>query len=293
MSFPFRNEIEILDAAVRASTGGTFVQLSDGITHYEISGSEAGAPVILIHGFSIPSFIYDPTFKFLSQAGLQILRYDLFGRGLSDRPPVRNNLDFFLRQLTELIEALRFTRKVHLIGLSMGGLIASAFAARRPERIASLVLIDPSGAKALDASWALRFARIPILSEIVFGQLGERILVNSAAKDLYGPVLVARLQEQFRSQMRYKGFTRSILSTIRNDMLGAHLDIYRALGKLDLPTLLFWGRNDRTIPFEQSGLLRQIMPNVELHVIGDCGHIPHYEKPNEVNPILLNFLKRS
>ncbi len=293
MSFPFRNEIEILDAAVRASTGGTFVQLSDGITHYEISGSEAGAPVILIHGFSVPSFIYDPTFKFLSQAGLQILRYDLFGRGLSDRPPVRNNLDFFLRQLTELIEALRFTRKVHLIGLSMGGLIASAFAARRPERIASLVLIDPSGAKALDASWALRFARIPILSEIVFGQLGERILVNSAAKDLYGPVLVARLQEQFRSQMRYKGFTRSILSTIRNDMLGAHLDIYRALGKLDLPTLLFWGRNDRTIPFEQSGLLRQIMPNIELHVIEDCGHIPHYEKPNEVNPILLNFLKRS
>lgn len=293
MSFPFRNEIEILDAAVRASTGGTFVQLSDGITHYEISGSEAGAPVILIHGFSVPSFIYDPTFKFLSQAGLQILRYDLFGRGLSDRPPVRNNLDFFLRQLTELIEALRFTRKVHLIGLSMGGLIASALAARRPERIASLVLIDPSGAKALDASWALRFARIPILSEIVFGQLGERILVNSAAKDLYGPVLVARLQEQFRSQMRYKGFTRSILSTIRNDMLGAHLDIYRALGKLDLPTLLFWGRNDRTIPFEQSGLLRQIMPNIELHVIEDCGHIPHYEKPNEVNPILLNFLKRS
>ncbi|HRQ32820.1 MAG TPA: alpha/beta hydrolase, partial [Anaerolineales bacterium] len=271
----------------------TFVQLSDGITHYEISESEAGAPVILIHGFSVPSFIYDPTFKFLSQAGLQILRYDLFGRGLSDRPPVRNNLDFFLRQLTELIETLRFTRKVHLIGLSMGGLIASAFAARRPERIASLVLIDPSGAKALDASWALRFARIPVLSEIVFGQLSERILVNSAAKDLYGPVLVARLQEQFRSQMRYKGFTRSILSTIRNDMLGAHLDIYRALGKLDLPTLLFWGRNDRTIPFEQSDLLRQTMPNVELHVIEDCGHIPHYEKPNEVNPILLNFLKRS
>lgn len=293
MSFPFRDEIEILNAAVRASTGGTFVQLSDGITHYEIGGSEASAPVILIHGFSVPSFIYDPTFKFLSQAGLQILRYDLFGRGLSDRPPVRNNLDFFLRQLTELIEALRLIRKIHLVGLSMGGLIASAFAARRPERIASLVLIDPSGAKALDASWALRFARIPILSEIVFGQLGERILVNSAAKDLYGPVLVARLQEQFRSQMRYKGFTRSILSTIRNDMLGAHLDIYRALGKLDLPTLLFWGRNDRTIPFEQSGLLRQIMPNIELHVIEDCGHIPHYEKPNEVNPILLNFLKRS
>ncbi|MBE7535159.1 MAG: alpha/beta hydrolase [Anaerolineales bacterium] len=293
MSFSSRDEIEILDAAIRASTGGTFIQLSDGITHYEIGGSEANAPVILIHGFSVPSFIYDPTFKFLSQAGLQILRYDLFGRGLSDRPPVRNNLDFFLRQLTELMEALRFTRKVHLVGLSMGGLIASAFAVRRSERIASLVLIDPSGAKALDDSWALGFARIPVLSEIVFGQLGERILVNGAAKDLYGPVLVARLQEQFRLQMRYRGFTRSILSTIRNGMLDAHLDIYRALGKLDLPTLLFWGRNDRTIPFEQSDLLRQAIPNIEFHIIEDCGHIPHYEKPNEVNPILLNFLRRS
>ena len=93
--------------------------------------------------------------------------------------------------------------------------------------------------------------------------------------------------------MQFKGFKRAVLSTIRNNMLGSFMSVYRELGKIDRDILLFWGRNDNTVPFEHSRDLRPALPNAEFHVIENCGHIPHYEKPEEVNPILLDFLSRS
>src|SRR6188474_1119538 len=109
MSFVFRDETKELNDETRRSADGSFIQLPDGITHYELAGNENGKPVILIHGFSVPYFIYDPTFEFLTHSGFLVLRYNLFGRGLSDRPRRRYNLDLFLKQLADMLEALRFT----------------------------------------------------------------------------------------------------------------------------------------------------------------------------------------
>lgn len=293
MSFPYREENKELNNETRGSAGGSFIQLPDGMTHYELGGNESGEAVVLVHGFSVPYFIYDPTYEFLTRSNYQVLRYDLFGRGFSDRPRVRNNLDFFVRQLAGLLDALRFNQRVNLVGLSMGGPIASAFTVRYPERVNKLILIDPSGAKPIDIAWTVRFARVPILAELAYGQIGSSKFVNSVAKDFFDPSLVEQFQQRYKVQMQYKGFMRSILSTIRNDMLNSNIEIYRSLGKLGIPILLLWGRNDRTVPFEQSSLLRDVMPDAEFHVIENCGHIPHYERPAEVNPIILNFLRQT
>ncbi|MBV6451836.1 MAG: 2-hydroxy-6-oxo-6-phenylhexa-2,4-dienoate hydrolase [Anaerolineales bacterium] len=294
MSFPYRDETEELnDETRKRAENGAFAQLPNGVTHYELSGNESAEAVVLVHGFSVPYFIYDPTFEFLARSGFRVLRYDLFGRGFSDRPRARYNLDFFVRQLAELLEALRLTRRVNLVSLSMGGPIASAFALRYPERIRKLVLIDPAGAKPIDTTLAIRLARVPILAELAYNLLGGKNLVNGIADDFFNPALVEQFQARYKIQMQYKGFIRAILSTIREKMLGTHSELYRALGKTDHPILLLWGRNDKTVPFEQSALLREALPNAEFHVIEDCGHIPHYEKPDEVNPILLNFLRQS
>jgi pimeloyl-ACP methyl ester carboxylesterase len=92
--------------------------------------------------------------------------------------------------------------------------------------------------------------------------------------------------------MQYKGFKQAILSTVRNGMLGSFMDCYQRIGKMDRPVLLFWGRQDHTVPFRYSNDLRQAIPHAEFHVIENSGHIPHYEKPEEVNPVLLGFLKK-
>ena len=288
-----RAEIKELNEDTRNSTGGAFVQLLNGYTHYELDGNESGEVVVLIHGFSVPYFIYDPTFKYLTQSGFRVLRYDLFGRGFSDRPHTHYNLDLFVRQLADLLDALRFRRPVNLIGLSMGGLIASAFTVLHPQRVHKLVLIDPAGAKAIALTPALRGAKLPFVAEAVLSVVGSAALIQSVAKDFFDPALVVHFMAQYKIQMQYRGFRQALLSTIRNGMLDSFIQIYQALGKMDKDILLFWGRNDTIVPIEHSLILCAALPNVQFQVIEDCGHIPHYEKPDEVNPILLEFLRNA
>ncbi|GAB4465446.1 MAG: alpha/beta fold hydrolase [Anaerolineales bacterium] len=301
MPFPLF-ETKRLDDEARAAAGGSFVTLTDGVTHYELSndsplpraeGLGVRDTVVLVHGFSVPYFIFDPTFDFLTQSGFRTLRYDLFGRGFSDRPRLRYNIDLFVRQLLDLLDALRFTSPVSLIGLSMGGPITAAFTARYAERVKSLTLIDPAGGRAVSLSPMLKAMKLPGLAEAIFGLVGSESLLKSAAKDFFDPELVEMFLEKYKVQMQYKGFKRAILSTIRNNMLGSFIETYRTLGKMDKPVLLVWGRNDTTVPFEHSNDLRAAVPQAEFHVIEECGHIPHYEKPAEFNPILLEFLKKN
>ena len=290
MPFPLFETKQLNDEA-RKSAGGSFVPLPDGITHYELSNSKNGEIVVLVHGFSVPYFIFDPTFDFLTQSGFRTLRYDLFGRGFSDRPRVRYNIDLFVRQLLDLLDALRFTRPVSLVGLSMGGPITATFTARHPGRVKSLTLIDPAGVRPVSLTPTLKAMKLPGIAEAVFGLVGSESLLKSAAKDFFDPEMVGMFLDRYKVQMQYKGFKRAILSSIRNGMLDSFMETYRAAGKMDKPVSIFWGRNDITVPFEHSHDLRAAMPNAEFHVIEDCGHIPPYENPAEFNPILLEFFR--
>ncbi|HNS59443.1 MAG TPA: alpha/beta hydrolase [Anaerolineales bacterium] len=293
MLFPVRNETKEMNADARNSAGGSFIQLPGGITHYETGGNESSEIVVLAHGFSVPYFIYDPTFESLSHSGFRVIRYDLFGRGYSDRPQAKYDIDFFVTQLADLLDVLRISSPVSLVGLSMGGPIASTFAVRHPERIRNLVLIDPAGAKPISTSPLLWVAKLPQVAEAVLRLVGSDFMVESIADDFFDPALVAHFQERYRVQMQYKGFMYAILSTIRNGMFSSFLDAYRQLGAMETRVLLFWGRNDKTVPFEHSALLREAIPNLEFHAIEGCGHLPHYEKPEQVNPILLEFLRQT
>lgn len=293
MTFPYITETEELTEAVRARAGGSFIQLSDGVCHYEITQHAIhDTPVVLIHGFSVPYFIWDPTFDFLAKSGFRVLRYDLFGRGYSDRPRLRYDIHLFVRQLEDLLDALDISEPVHLAGLSMGGPISAAFTEKCPARVQRHILIDPAGAKPIRLSPILKLAKIPVLSDLALGLAGDESLLKGIASDFYDPALIEQFLERYRPQMRIKGFKRAILSTIRHGMLDSFYETYRRVGKLHKPTLLIWGRRDATVPFEQNALIRQAIPHAAFHVIEHCGHIPHYEKPEEVNLILYEFLSR-
>ena len=291
MPFPF-SESKQLNNQTRQQADGSFIELTDGVVHYELSNPDKEQAVVLVHGFSVPYFIFDPTFKFLTQSGFRTLRYDLFGRGFSDRPHKRYNIDLFIDQLHDLLDALRFTHPVNLIGLSMGGPITGTFTARFPERVKSLTLIDPAGARSVSLTPMVKAMKIPGVAEAVFGLIGSEILLKSAAKDFFDPELIGMFLDKYKVQMQYKGFNRAILSSIRNDMLGSFVEAYKSVNESKIPVLLFWGRNDKTVPFEHSADLRAMLLDAEFHVIENCSHIPHYEKPDGVNPILLEFLRR-
>ena len=289
-TFPYISETEELNDVIRANTSGSFVQLSDGYTHYELSGPEDGQPVVLVHGFSVPYFIWDPTFEFLAESDFRVLRYDLFGRGFSDRPKSRYEVDLFCKQLRELLDILGF-EKVTLIGLSMGGPITATFTERYPHRVRKLVLVDPAGARPVTVPGLLKALTTPGFGELALGLFGRGFLLKDIKSDFYDPVNVKAFVKKYMVQMKYKGFMRALLSTMRFGMLGDFSPTYRKIGELGTPTQLFWGRNDRTVPFPYSDDIRSGIPQVEFYAIEDCGHIPHFEKPDVVNPLLLEFLK--
>jgi pimeloyl-ACP methyl ester carboxylesterase len=290
--FPYLGETEELDESSRVSMPGKFVQLKDGFTHYQLAGPQNGSPVVLVHGFSVPYFIWDPTFDYLTNKGFRVLRFDLFGRGFSDRPKSRYDIHLFYKQLSELVETLKIRIPINLIGLSMGGPITATFASRKPEYISKIAFIDPVGAAGFSLSPALTFATLPGIGELGFGLFGSDTLVKGIATDFFGSHLVEQFQEKYRAQMKYKGFKRAILSTMRNGMLGDFSNIYRKVGENSIPALLLWGEQDQTVPYEQNKLIRKLIPDIEFHSIQECGHIPHYEKPELINPILLQFLTK-
>ena len=287
--FIYRGESKEIDDEVRASTCGSFIRLSDGYTHYEISGPDNGQFVVLVHGFSVPYFIFDPTFRFLVGAGFRVLRYDLLGRGFSDRPHVKYNIDIFINQLKELLDALNI-KQVNLIGLSMGGAIASAFTASFPERVRRLALMDSIGTRPAPLSWIYKAAILPGISELILGLAGTERMVQGVASDFFNRDHVKMFEDQYRVQLQYRGFKRAILSTLRNQTVDGIPEVYQRLGKLDMPVLLIWGRNDRTLPLEQSRGILSAVPRAKFHIIDNCGHIPHYEKPEEVNHLIRQFL---
>lgn len=289
-TFPYLSETEELNDAARAAAPGSFVQLSDGCTHYQLNGPSDGQPVVLVHGFSVPYFIWDPTFKFLTESGFHVLRYDLFGRGYTDRPQVRYNIDLFCKQLRELLDTLGLDR-IKLVGLSMGGPISASFTARYTSKVEKLVLVDPAGGRAVTLARILKGATAPGFGELAFGLVGRRQMTRSVKSDFYDPANIKAFVEQYMIQMKYKGFMRAILSTVRNGMLGEFSSTYREVGNQGTPTMLLWGRDDKTVPFSHSEDILAAIPQAEFHAFDHCGHLPHYEKPDEVNPLLLEFLR--
>ena len=289
--FSFQTETRELNDDVRRQTGGSYVELPAGVTHYELGNPTRDQTVVLVHGFSVPYYIFDPTFQFLTRHGFRVLRYDLFGRGFSDRPLAEYNIDLFFQQLADLLDALRLVRPVNLLGLSMGGPIAAAFTARFPERVGRLILIDPAGARPIARSRLLKVVATPGVGDALLILAGEGVLVRGMAADFFDQKLVDQFQQRYRIQMQYKGFRRALLSTIRNNMLESFIGVYRSIGRLGTPTLLLWGEHDTTVPLRHSDELRRAVPHTEFHVIQYCSHIPHYEKPEETNALLLEFLR--
>jgi pimeloyl-ACP methyl ester carboxylesterase len=284
-----RGETRALEVAARSTAPGSFLQLTDGCTHFELAGAPGRPTVVLIHGFTVPYFVWDPTYGTLVDSGIRTLRYDLFGRGYSDRPDADYDIDLFCRQLEDLLDALNAS-SVALVGLSMGGPIAASFAVRHPHRVQRMVLIDPSGAGGMALGLFYRLATLPLVGEVLMGLFGTEQLAGLVAGDFYDSSEVELFKRRFLLQMEFAGFKHAILSTVRQGMLGDFTDTYARLGQSNIPVLLLWGRHDRTVPFSGSRRLLRLLPYAEFHPIENAGHIPHFEQPELVNPLLLDFL---
>ena len=291
-AFAPKVETLVMDERARAGAEGDFIALGDGIVHYELAGPEEAPAIVFLHGFSTPYLIWDFNFSAVSAAGYRSLRYDLYGRGFSDRPRnVEYGPDLFDRQLLQLIEGLKLRTPLTLAGVSMGGAISVLFAERHPELVNGLILVDPAGFP-MPLPLAVKLLRVPGLGEVLMRLLGDRSIREGMAANFFDPSLLPDFARKFAVQLQYQGYQRAQLSTLRNLPLRTLEESYRAVGAAGTPVLLVWGRADPLIPFETTQKVQAAIPQAELLAVDRAAHTPNYERPEMVNPAILGFLGR-
>jgi pimeloyl-ACP methyl ester carboxylesterase len=211
-----------------------------------------------------------------------------FGRGLSDRPAARYDPEFFDQEIQDLLAALNAGDKVDLVGTGMGATIAAAFVNRHPARAGKLVMIDPGYRTGYEIPIRLRlpFSRDYTMAIRASG------MAESQWNDFVHPERFPHYLDAYREQMRYRGFRQAILSTMLNYWPEDSTAEYRQLGKTGRPVLLFWGVADASTRLPLSAKVREDVPQAEFHAVPDAGHLPAYERPEVVNPILIEFLRR-
>lgn len=240
----------------RHGATGEFAQLSQGVTHYRWTGSSRGPVAIVIHGMATPMVAMEELSKGLGTQGYRVLMYDLYGRGLSDAPRGLQNRAFFLRQLSDLIAYLGLREDVTLVGYSVGGNIATAFATENPALVKQLILIA-SGGILVNTSWFSRFCQnTPLLGDWLHGMLGERRIEKSIP--LYGKTKeIDRVLRSQRKELKRRGYLPALLSTRRGILSEIQEKEHRQLGKQGIPVVAVWGGSDPIVPLRALGNLAE------------------------------------
>ena len=271
---------------------GAYAQLSDGKVRYELAGPENAELVVLIHGLIGHMHVWDYQFQFLLEKGYRVLRFDLYGRGFSERVKGEHGGELFMAQLSELLQFLKIERKFHLVGLSMGGAISTRFTSHHPEKVKSIFLVDCYGIPTPNDP-GIRVMQPRLIGEALIGTLGGPILKRAPIKGVYDKKKHAGFAKWFSAPLVIKGSKRALLSTLRNFMLENHVPHYERLNHLDIPKLILWGKEDAVLPFEYGKQIHGLLPNARFEVFEKCGHVPQFEEPEKFNALMFNWLKEN
>ncbi|PWB80674.1 MAG: hypothetical protein C3F08_03845 [Candidatus Methylomirabilota bacterium] len=266
-------------------------RIDKGTIAYIVTGD--GPPLLLLHGLGGEIWMWEKQVAALS-ARYRLYIPDLLGFGYSDRPKVEYTPSLFIEMIRQFMDQLGVNR-AGLIGNSMGGGIAWAFALTHPKRVDTLVLIDAMPPQVVGAvrnrflRWFLAIRRFPLLSCLAIAVRTRGIVREALTQIIHDDRLIteAVVERQYRIS-RLTGTARVVASTIRyTDEVARYAD---ALATLRAPTLIIWGQQDDLFPVEIGQRLHASIPNSTLIVIPDSGHIPMWETPDQTNQAILEFL---
>jgi 3-oxoadipate enol-lactonase len=260
-----------------------FVRVNGINLAYYVSGR--GAPVLMIQGLggraadwgSIPERLA-PRFE--------VITFDNRGTGKSDKPDTEYSLEGMADEAVAVLQAAGH-QQAHVVGLSMGGMIAQLVALRHPQRVRKLVLLSttPGGSHTVPPAPAAMAALIPDMT-----QPPEQI-VRSAMRAITAPgfteahpeVLSDIVQTAMSAPTPQFVFARQMAAIMASDR-------YADLPTIRVPTLVIHGDADPLVPFANGRTLAERIPGAQLAALHGCGHLAMWEQPQELAQVLLGFL---
>ena len=266
---------------------GNFVLLSHGMTYYEEanSASDVGT-LIFVHGFSVPSYIWSPTYETAAQKGYRVIRMDLYGRGYSANPNVPYTDTLFAKQVLELLEYLN-VKQANFLGLSNGGRVISKIAFLNKNVVQRLIYVASSGFQKNNS---------PKNKEVSQKEIDDYIetyplLAESQRKDFKNPEQFPDWGDKYEKLLQYKGFANALLSTRKNHV---SLDVeHEMINESGIPVYTIFGDSDSVVVYDTfKDRLSELLPNRNEIFISNSGHLPHMENKNEFEAYLFeNIIK--
>ena len=250
-------------------------------TFYVFNKKEQSIPIVFIHGVGLTYEIWQPQLDFFKN--YSNLSYDILGHGKSSLTKQNINFDDFSEQLIELINELRI-KKIHLVGFSIGSLIARNFATRYSERLQSLILLgsiykrSEQQQKTVNERFEQAKKELKLSSQALKRWFTDKYLENNP--DTYekiSSILSANNMANFLKV--YELFVRH-----KND---------EDFEKIYCKTLVMTGENDVGSTIEMSQQLKDLINNSELKIIKDGKHLCGIECADDVNLAIKNFVDKN
>ena len=284
-------ESVVKDAAFRASLNlapdAAFIELAEGYTYYRMTArDQCDTPDVLVHGFSVPSYIWEPTYEFLASKGRCVIMLDLYGRGFSDNPDVAYTDTLFATQVLELLDALGVKRAA-FFGLSNGGRVVSQVAGLAPERVARLVYVASSGFRDVTRAADTSVSQQEI--DELIGKYPE--LPAGQLSDFKDPTNFQDWDDKYAELLVHKGFARALISTRKNHDSEELDRIHASLQTSNIPVATIWGDSDTVVVYAGfAEKIERLIPRRQEFFVKDSGHLPHMENPVQFEAILTKVL---
>jgi len=267
------------------------VRVDDLEIYYEVHGN--GFPLVLISGYSASSESWDvlvPKVRELSKH-YKVVTLDNRGTGRSSAPEGDYSIKTMGDDVAGLLDSLRIS-KAHILGQSMGGMIAQELAINHPKKVNGLILVSttPRGfaydviPAQREAHEKLRWMFAPP-PDMPPEALLEEIMKLCYYKEFFDKNKV--------SMMTFMPKYPTSLSTLQKhyDAI-VKFDTYNRLKTISSRTLVIHGEDDRLVMPESARMLAKQIPNAELKIFKQAGHAVLQEKWQETKPAILDFLKK-
>jgi pimeloyl-ACP methyl ester carboxylesterase len=263
---------------------------TDGATiAYTDSGAPAAQPdaptVVFGHGLLFSGWMFSAQIDALRDT-YRCVTIDWRGQGDSPPPADGYDMDTLTTDAIALIEHLG-TAPVHYVGLSMGGFVGQRIAARRPELIRSLVLLDTSADPEDPAS-----ARKDRLLANIFRLVGIGPVRNQTMKLMFGPTFLADPNSEPIIAEWVRRLAQCDRGAIRQAVMGVanRNGVLGEIGAITAPTLVVVGDHDAATPPERSRTIAGAIPGARLEIVANSGHSSTVEQPAALTSLIQSFL---
>lgn len=245
------------------------------------TGPPEAPAVILVHPAGLDLTYWSAQIEALGEDH-DVIAFDLPGHGRTSGGPADWTLENTVATLAQVIRS-NGVASAHLVGLSLGGMIAQALALAEPTMVRSLALIGTAAGFSDEARAALR-ARGATTRDG-----GMHAVLSSTVQRWFTATTIARRPDLIERVIKTLLADDRLVHAAVWDMIAA-LDLLPMLHRIACPTLILVGEHDPSTPPSSAEILERLIPGAHLHVIADASHMAPLEKPAIVNAQLLEFL---